>query len=146
MNRRCCCLGVFLLGVFTGCSSGPALTPVSGTVTDADGKPFDGALVRFIPQGETEGHGGWGRTDADGKYEITAQRLNRKGLRPGNYKVILTRLLAPDGKPLPPDARPIETGGKESVPGPYSKMQFTPLTVNVGSEPVVFNIPLKVGE
>jgi hypothetical protein len=138
---------LLLLGwfVLTGCKSadGPALSSVTGTVT-LDGKPLAGAMVRFIPQGTTPGHGGAGTTDEAGKYEITAHRTNnRKGLLPGEYKVVLTRLLLPDGKPLPPDVPPINSGAHESIPEPYCKADRTPLTVTIGTEAKAFDCPIQ---
>ena len=132
------CVLVALAGCTTG---GPALTPVTGTVT-LDDKPLAGALVKFFPQGNTEGHGGFAKTGEDGKYEIAPQRLSGKGLLPGEYKVIVSRLLTPDGKPLPPDAKPIETAAIESVPEPYCRLNLTPLKVTVGATPVTLDIPL----
>jgi hypothetical protein len=110
------------LSVLTGCrnSNEPALSPVSGAVTQ-EGKPLAGVQVRFIPQGVTQGHGGAGTTDAEGKYEIIAHRSNnRKGLLPGTYKVVLTRRLLPDGSPLPPNTPPINSGARETIPKPWS--------------------------
>lgn len=127
-----------------GCTSGggPALTQVSGTVT-LDDKPLAGAIVRFLPQGSTEGHGGFAKTDESGKYTISAQKLNKKGLWPGEYKVFLSRLVGLDGAPLPPDAKPIETAAKETVPEQYSRAHLTPLKVTVGKDAVTYDIPLK---
>ena len=138
------CLLVLGLGFFLGCgTSGPPLTPVTGTVT-VDDKPLSEALVRFIPQGDTPGHGGQGITKANGKYEITAHRMDdRKGLLPGFYKVVLTRLRQPDGRPLPPNAKPIESAFVETVPEPYLTSRDTPLTVTIGAESVVFDIPMQ---
>jgi hypothetical protein len=137
-------LGLLGMCVLAGCNSGgPALTPVSGTVT-LDKKPFAGAQVRFLPQGDTLGHGGAGSTDADGKYEIIAHRSNnRKGLLPGEYKVIVTRLLMPDGSPLAPGVAPINSPARESVPEPYCKPRDTPLTVTIGADAKTFDVPLK---
>lgn len=138
---RSLAFGLFL--VLTGCTtSGPALTPVTGIVT-LDDKPLAGAMVKILPDGNTEGHGGFGKTGDDGRYEITPQRLTGKGLLPGQYKVIVSRLVTPDGKPLPADAKPIETAAIESVPEPYCKLGLTPLKVTVGTTPVTLDIPLK---
>jgi hypothetical protein len=137
--RRC---GWCALCILAGCSSGPALTTISGTVT-LDNVPLAGAVVRFIPQGNTQGHGGIGKTNADGKYEITAIRLNRKGLQTGEYKVVVTRVTLPDGKPLPPNVGPADTAHVENVPEPYCKLDQTPLNVTVAAEAVMFDIPMK---
>src|SRR5262245_46202277 len=105
--------------VAAGCSpNGPPLTPVSGVVT-LGGQPLANAQVRFIPQGDTKGHGGAARTGEDGKYEVIANRMNnRKGLLPGQYKVVVSRLTAPDGTVLPPETKTAETATIESVPEP----------------------------
>jgi hypothetical protein len=137
-------LGLLVLFGLAGCGSAdPVLTPVSGTITVGE-QPLAGAFVRFIPQGSTPGHGGAGRTDEQGKYEVIAHRSkNRKGLVPGEYKVVVTRMLMPDGSPLPPDTPPIDSGARESVPEPYCKLQRTPLTLTVGNEAVTYDCPLQ---
>ncbi len=133
---------LFTLPFFVGCDSGPALTPVSGIVT-FDGKPFAGALVKFIPQGDTQGHGGACRTGTDGQYIIAANRLYRPGLLPGEYKVTVSRLLLPNGDPLPPNVGPADSPHVESVPEPFCKAKLTPLAVTVGANAVTFDIPLE---
>lgn len=139
-------LGCFLLAGCGSGPSGPALTAVSGTVT-LDGKPFAGAYVRFVPQGQTGGHGGTGKTDAAGKYEILANRSeNRKGLLPGEYKVVLSRMLMPDGTPLPPNVPPIDSGARESVPTAYVKPHLTPLSVTIGPEAQTFDVAMDEGK
>jgi hypothetical protein len=146
--RLCVSLSL-ALGCLAGCgsgSSGPALAAVSGAVT-LKGKPFAGANVRFIPQGDTLGHGGAGKTDAAGRYEIIANRSeNRKGLLPGEYKVVVSRLLMPDGTPLPPNVPPIDSGARESVPTAYAKPHLTPLTVTIGTETKTYDVSLDEGK
>jgi hypothetical protein len=135
-------LGFCLLA---GCGSagGPALTPVTGTVT-LDDKPLAGALVRFMPQGNTKGNGGSARTDAAGKYEIVAHAMSeRKGLLPGDYKVMVTRLVTPEGVLLLTKVTPIDKPSQETVPEPYCKPQLTPLEVTIGAEAVTYDVPLK---
>lgn len=135
-----------LLGLlaFVGCTpSGPALTPVSGTIT-LDDKPLVGAKVTFVPQGDTQGHGGSTRTGDDGKYEITAHRANnRKGLQPGSYKVVVSRLVGSDGNLLPPDAKTADIAAIESVPARYSNARETTLSVTVDATPKAFDFPLQ---
>jgi len=118
-----------------GCSaSGPALTPVAGVVT-LDKAPLAEATVRFIPQGDTQGHGGVGKTDAAGKYEIVANRQdNRKGLLPGEYKVVIST--------LPPGAKPIETNVTELVPEPYCNMRESTLTATVDATAKTFDFSI----
>lgn len=72
----------------TGCgSSGPALGTVTGTVT-LDGKPVPAALVTFISK-EADGTSSYGKTDANGKYqlEFTTERF---GAMLGNHDVVIT--------------------------------------------------------
>ncbi len=131
-------LGFLGLCALAGCSSGgPTLTPVSGTIT-LGGEPLANAIVRFIPEGETKGHGGNGKSGADGKYEIIANRENnRKGLIPGEYRVAVSL--------LPAGAKPIETGEKELVPEPYSNPRESPLRaiVETSAKPFDFAINKK---
>ena len=141
--RFLCLLGLCAL---VGCSPAPpALTPVSGTIT-LEQKPLTGAQVKFIPDGETKGHGGNGKTDENGKYEIVANRQNnRKGLLPGAYRVMVTRPLRPDGTPPPPDVPQFESGASESVPAPYSNGNDTPLKaiVDVNAKSYDFSLSKK---
>jgi hypothetical protein len=139
-------VGLVIPCVLAGCGSSaeaPPLAPVSGTVT-LNAKPLEGARVKFIPQGTTAGHGGAGNTDAEGKYEIIAHRSgNRKGLLPGSYKVIVSRMVMPDGEPVPPGVATIDSGARESVPALYSKLDLTPLNVTIGTEAQTFDWRLK---
>ena len=137
-------LGLLGLIALVGCNrSNPALSPVAGVVT-LNNQPIAGAQVRFLPQADTPGHGGVGITEADGSYAVIAHRSsNRKGLPPGDYKVVVSRLLMPDGTPPPPGTATINSPVKESVPDPYCKQNDTPLTVTIGEDAVTFDIPLK---
>ncbi len=76
-------VGLLLLAVVTGCSKGPAVAPVEGTVTQ-DGRPLVRAMVEFQPD---SGAPSYGETDDDGHYEIQYQvdRMGRskQGLSPG---------------------------------------------------------------
>ncbi|MBM3992859.1 MAG: carboxypeptidase regulatory-like domain-containing protein [Planctomycetes bacterium] len=139
-------VGAGMLLVLLGCDSGPPLHTVSGTVI-LKGKAIEGAVVRFMPEGATEGFGGQGVTDATGKYEVIAGNMNqRKGLPAGKYKVVITCLRRPDGSAPDPNVPPIESDAKEHIPEPYSNRRDTPLTATIGSEPatVDFTLPLKM--
>lgn len=84
-----------------------------------------------------------GRTDSAGRYEAIANRENRKGLPPGEYKVVVTRLIDPAGKPIASKVAPIDTAATETVPEPFCRPQLTPLAVTVGTEAKTFDIPLE---
>jgi hypothetical protein len=83
-----CCCAVFVTG---GCNQGPALTPVSGTITGADGKPLSVGSVTFIPdkdKGNKAAVSPVGQVDATGKYEMFTN--GKKGAPVGAYKVTIT--------------------------------------------------------
>ncbi|MCA9086685.1 MAG: hypothetical protein KDA81_21660 [Planctomycetaceae bacterium] len=74
-----------VLLAITGCGSGsdqPELGLVSGTIT-FDGNPLSGVAVTFVPDG---GRPAMGKTDADGKYELTYIR-DTPGCKVGHNKV-----------------------------------------------------------
>ena len=125
-----------LLVLLLGCSHtppGPPLAPASGVVT-LDGKPLAAADVMFVPQGETKGQGAVARTDIAGAFELLTQDRQHKGAPVGSYRVIINKLVTPDGRDYVPDpnAGPIDTGGfKELLPAAYSDMGQTKLEATV---------------
>jgi hypothetical protein len=127
---------VILTAIGIGCdrgAPGPPLVPVAGVVT-LDGKPLTAADIMFVPQGETKGQGGVGRTDAAGAFELFTQDRQQKGAPVGSYRVIINKMVTPDGKDYVPDPNvgPIDTGGfKEVLPTAYSDMGLTKLEVNI---------------
>jgi hypothetical protein len=134
--RRLEWLSIVIVGALTGCSGGPVgppLAPVTGTIT-LDGKPLGAADLIFVPQGDTQGQSGVARTDADGKYELLTPDRKHKGVAVGSYRVVINKLVKPDGTDYVPDpnAGPIDTGGfKELLPKPYSDMGESTLEANV---------------
>ncbi|HEY1187330.1 MAG TPA: hypothetical protein VGE74_06710, partial [Gemmata sp.] len=92
-----------------------------------------GAMVQFVPTGP-KGEAGSARTDASGRYELMSSK-GPPGVFPGDYKVILSRIVGADGKELPPDASPYSTGGKESLPRIYSNSEDTILITVVPPAP-----------
>ena len=127
------------LVLLSACSSapeGPKLVPATGTVT-LDGKPLAAADIMFLAQGETKGNGGVGRTDAAGKFELQTHDRQRKGIPAGDYKVIISKYVKPDGTDYIPDpnAGPIDTGGfKELLPAAYTEQEQTKLTATIPPE------------
>jgi hypothetical protein len=129
--------GVLLL--LAGCEqapSGPPLVPVEGTIT-LDGKPLAAADLMFVPQGNTVGQGGVGHTDQDGKFALRSQDRKQLGAPVGSYRVIINKLVKPDGTDYVPDpqAGPFDTGGfRELLPAAYSDMGQTQLEATVGEK------------
>lgn len=121
----------------TGCGPPqPATTPVSGIVT-LDGQPLAGANVSFIPQGETPGNGGLGKTDETGKFVVRLHSGTATpgptGLLPGRYKVLINKIVNPDGTPFiaSEDVAPIDANAKELLHVNYSSHELSRLQVEV---------------
>lgn len=97
----------------------PKLEPVSGTVT-LDGRPLANASVTFVPSGTTRGTGATGVTGPDGKYTLMSR--GEPGVPAGDYRVVVSKLVLPDGSdfPLDADVPPIESNAREMLPPHYS--------------------------
>ncbi|MBN9518824.1 carboxypeptidase regulatory-like domain-containing protein [bacterium] len=113
-----------------GADGGPK-TAVSGKVT-LKGKPVSGAVVQFVPT--AKGEAASARTDGDGKYQLVASK-GGTGVAPGDYKVVISKVVGPDGKELPPDVSPFSGGGKETLPAMYSNPGDTILVAKVPDAP-----------
>src|SRR5581483_2871771 len=111
---------------------GPELVPVGGTVL-YKGKALDHAHVIFQPGEGTAGAGAWGSTDEEGKYKLTYNRGNAPGTVAGQYKVVVSKRVFPDGKPVPPDYNvpTFDSDARETLPHEYSDFQFSKLTARV---------------
>jgi hypothetical protein len=139
MSARLLCV---LLILFAGCSkTDPSLVPVSGTVTLND-QPLANATVTFIPKDGTPGFGGLGKTDAAGKYKLRGSRDDATGIPPGEYRVVISKRLMPDGSEVlaNDNTPPMNSPAKESLPAAYSSMAASTLsaTVRHGDGPVDF--------
>jgi hypothetical protein len=121
-----------------GCKPPPPNTiPVTGVVT-LDGQPLVAANVSFFPQGETTGRGGMGQTDAEGRFTVhlhnnQSTEKGPPGLFAGQYKVIISKLVNPDGTPFiaSEDVAPIDSNAKDLVPEAYSNFELSKLTADV---------------
>jgi hypothetical protein len=127
---------------FAGCNGGSQV-PVSGTVT-LDEAPLAHAMVTFRPSSQkTEGLGGSGETGPDGKYVIVGAR-GEKGLAPGDYVVIISLRLRPDGSPADPNVPPMDSDAREKLPPQYSDPGASTLKATVSSDQAVHNFPLQL--
>lgn len=143
MTRRTCFL--LLMLVILGCdkATDPSLATVSGTITLND-QPLTYATVTFVPKDGTPGFGGVGKTDAAGKYRLAGSRNNEKGIPPGEYRVIISKRLMPDGTELAPDDNtpPMMSPAKESLPGSMSSTTSTKQIATVPAEGGTFDFAL----
>ncbi len=140
-----------MLSVAGGCSSkaqGPPLVPAEGTVT-LDGKPLPAAEVLFEPRGQTRGQAVFGRTDASGKFALASPDGKRKGAAVGSYRVLINKLVKPDGSDFVPDPNqgPMDTGGfRELLPPAYSDLGQSQLSAEVpdgGTKALEFKLSSK---
>lgn len=122
-----------LMGVIgcSGAASEGGDVPVVGNIK-VDEQTASNALVTYIPQGNTPGHGGSGVTDSTGRYEVASPQ-GKKGLPPGQYKVTVSRRLNPDGSPPDPNVPPIESNARETLSPKYSERDKTELSVNIST-------------
>lgn len=145
MGRLRCKLAALLAVAMAGCGGdGLVRVAVKGKLT-AQGKPLDGAVVQFIPMEATKGEGAVGRSDDDGNFTMVGTRDQKGGVVPGEYKVRVSRLVLPDGTPMPTDAKPAETGARESLAKQFTTIADTPLkcTVPAGGGVVDIDVPEK---
>lgn len=138
-----------LFGLAAGCSSGPVLAPVTGTVT-MNGKPLKNVKVSFQPDPDrkTEGLGSTGTTDDSGTFTLTYDG-GKPGAVVGHHRVVLTdldvfgnvlvgrgnyRTDAPGG--------PKETPKRPRFRDAYSNLSQTPFKIEVkeGMSPVTLEI------
>jgi hypothetical protein len=138
-------VGLLLLAALTGCGdpNQPKLVPVKGVVT-LDGQPLSGAVVTFMPGATTPAGGGSGRTGKDGSYKLTFLR-GGTGVPSGEYKVVISKLVLPDGKEVPANTTksPLELQATETLPPRYSMPDQSTLGVNVLEAGGTFDFPLQ---
>ncbi|NLX96157.1 MAG: carboxypeptidase regulatory-like domain-containing protein [Rhodopirellula sp.] len=122
----------FLALLLIGCGGSggdlPPLQPVSGTVI-LDGQPLKGAAVEFVPIGTTSGTGASASTGPDGKFALKCQ--GRDGAPAGEYRVVISKEVMPDGSDPPPDVMPAESGAQQMLPPEYSDYEQTTIKKTV---------------
>lgn len=149
-NRRVASL---ILGLLTLLAAGcggkdpnlPELVPVGGTVI-MDGKALSGTSVSFVPDGSTRGSGANGYTDQNGKYELSSPHLG-PGAPAGDYRVVLRKLVMPDGSDFPADSEvaPMDSPARQVLPARYSDDNRTELTATVPEGGGTIDFPLQMG-
>jgi hypothetical protein len=124
-----------LLGVISGCGSGPKLNPVTGTVK-YKGNAVPGATVTFRLQEAKNATMAIGTTDAQGQFELTTYQAG-KGAAAGKYKVTVTKFTTPgsggaggasDMKAAFTQKTPVE---RNELPAKYADRTGTPLEKTV---------------
>lgn len=131
------CASVCVLITLAGCGSQPSINmvKVSGLVT-LDGKPLADAKVNFV----VDAGGGkkavvedsMGVTNENGEFHLQGVHGD-VGAMPGKHKVVISKMVSKDGKPLPVEADPALLLGKskELLPKKYSHLPDSELTADV---------------
>lgn len=106
-----------------GCGGGPKdrlvqTVPVTGKVLIGD-KPLSGAAVLLTPIQGTKGIGGFGVTDAEGKFSASIDHKN-PGVEPGAYAVTFTKWAQKDGSPIPAGKNAADVEAVQVIPDAYS--------------------------
>ncbi|MDR0869414.1 MAG: DUF4198 domain-containing protein [Planctomycetaceae bacterium] len=122
--------------LISGCGkAGPAVNPVSGTIT-FDGKPLDGASVRFTPKSQGTGELAAGSTDASGNLTgVKTLSTGDPGIVAGDYTVTVSKMVS---KPSNQTYTKPETGevikvtsSEETVPVNYTNIGKSPLSAAI---------------
>ena len=129
-----------------GCSDGteedvPPLQPVSGTVMFG-GEPTKGIAVSFMPTGQTAGGMAYGATDAEGCYTLS-YRNGEPGVPAGTYTAIFSKMVTPNGEPIPEGKTAADVGAVNVIPPRFRDATSSPAEVSVpeGGGEFDFEIP-----
>src|SRR5262245_50681880 len=97
--KRSSPMAVVLAALLAGCGSGPKLATVTGTVM-LNNKPLEGAELTFVPDPSNRSvTPGSDVTGPEGNYKV--RYLDRFGLAPGKYKVLISKKQVAPGQELP---------------------------------------------
>src|SRR5438128_1862090 len=122
---------VAVAGMLCGC--GETKTTVKGQLL-LDDQPLAGARIDLWPKADLNLDSSGTTTDDQGYFELPDKYVPRK-LKPGEYRLLVTKYpvpkgLAPDKAPLP---LPMEglPGTRSLVPGIYADKERSPLGVEI---------------
>jgi hypothetical protein len=122
---------LFVFFLVFGCSGGPKIALVSGTVT-LDGKPLPNARVNFQPAGDDRlypGVGSYGKTDKNGNYSLNLIDGTGKGAIVGKHRVMI-RAIAAQNTSLP--GKDPEKASPDKVPPQYNVNSILTFDVTAG--------------
>lgn len=115
------------------------LVSVSGNVT-FDNNPVEGAIVTFVAKSGPSRTSS-ATTNAQGEYSMATPPAG-DGVLPGSYDVVISKLVMPDGSPIPPDTAPMDVGAEELLPHRYSSFASPSLNAEVSGEGGSFTFEL----
>ena len=128
-----------------GCSSGPRLAEVKGTVR-LNGKPLPKVMVEFVPDAPT-GARSTGTTDEHGQYTLVCDD-QQPGAIVGPHRVLLHDLAVFGDKVHGRKWEQVGTKGgppeiKSRIPPRYESASSTPLKKEVKPEPQTIDLDVK---
>jgi hypothetical protein len=134
-------LAVLFVGIvtLTGCSDGPKMVEVEGTVT-VKGKPVDKIQVEFWPEGN--GPRSIGVTDEQGRFSLSSDDGKRKGAAVGSHRIVLRDIGILGDEFLGRAAEDIDLtkGKKPRISTEYDEPQKTPLKKEVSGEKTTIDL------
>jgi hypothetical protein len=136
-----------LLIAAAGCGQGgntltiPELVPISGKVL-LDGKPLAAAQVFFLPKGTTGGQMCYASTGDDGSFALKYVN-GAEGCPKGEFVMQISKLLTPDGKPIPEGQTAADVAAVDIIPRRYKDPESPMNSVMVSGPKTDFNIELK---
>uniref|UniRef100_A0A7C2JY55 Carboxypeptidase regulatory-like domain-containing protein n=1 Tax=Schlesneria paludicola TaxID=360056 RepID=A0A7C2JY55_9PLAN len=131
MNRL---WSMVLLASVAGCGGGSTLevadlVPVSGKIT-LDGKPLPSAQVFLLPKGTTRGQGAFASTDESGGFAMKCNN-GEDGCPKGEYSIQISKLMTPDGQPIPEGQTAADVGAIDIIPPRYKDPDAPQNALNV---------------
>lgn len=132
------CLAALMTCLAIGCGESeiehtiPELVPVKGTLV-LDGKPEPGVMVTLMPHGSTGGQSAFAITGSDGAFELQYSMGNLPGCPQGTYAVLCSKLVTPEGQPIPEGANAADVMAKDKIPMKYRSVEAPFQTVEVSS-------------
>lgn len=133
--------------MLTGCggSTGPVvghMAVVTGKVI-FKGSPLVKGAIMFTPLSGTVGTGALGVTNENGEYKLI-HRNQKDGIEPGSYKVVITRMVAKDGGPIPEGKTAADVEAVQVIPAPFSdpNSDFSGTVVTVPESGGAFNFEI----
>ena len=107
-EMRCVLMLACALAVLAGCGQGMPVAPASGVVL-LDGSPLANVKIMTQPvatDSPNPGPGSFGRTDADGRFELELVKPAIRGAIIGEHRVMITPVGASPMKPAATDKWP----------------------------------------
>jgi hypothetical protein len=128
--------------MIVGCGEPPDETVAASGVVHLNGKPVEGVSISLVPQEGVSGRGGYGISDAEGKF-VLKSGPESTGVLPGTYRVLFQKMRQKDGSPIPADAMAADIEVVNQLPPVYASPDNTPISAVIPSPDGSFLFELK---